>query len=39
LIIDRKLYHIGASLKDLSKKWFAFSKMDALVKDVLSKLN
>ena len=29
LIIDGKdLYHIGASLKDLGKKWFAFSKMD-----------
>ena len=29
LIIDRKeLYHIGASLKDLGKKWFAFSKLD-----------
>lgn len=29
LIIDRKeLYHIGASLKDLGKKWFAFSKME-----------
>ncbi|MDV3662700.1 DNA-binding protein [Elizabethkingia anophelis] len=29
LIIDRtELYHIGASLKDLGKKWFAFSKMD-----------
>jgi len=29
LIIDEKeLYHIGASLKDLGKKWFAFSKMD-----------
>ena len=29
LIIDNKeLYHIGASLKDLGKKWFAFSKMD-----------
>ncbi len=28
LIIDQKeLYHIGASLKDLGKKWFAFSKM------------
>jgi hypothetical protein len=22
------VYHIGASLKDLGKKWFAFSKMD-----------
>jgi len=29
LMIDRnELYHIGASLKDLGKKWFAFSKMD-----------
>ena len=29
LIIDNKIvYHIGASLKDLGKKWFAFSKMD-----------
>ncbi len=29
LIIDRhELNHIGASLKDLGKKWFAFSKMD-----------
>jgi len=29
LIIDRtEIYHLGASLKDLGKKWFAFSKMD-----------
>ena len=29
LIIDNEtVYHIGASLKDLGKKWFAFSKMD-----------
>jgi hypothetical protein len=27
LIIDNDFYHIGASLKDLGKKWFAFSKM------------
>lgn len=27
LIIDDEIYHIGASLKDLGKKWFAFSKM------------
>ncbi|GHV81238.1 DNA-binding protein [Spirochaetia bacterium] len=27
LIIDDTVYHIGASLKDLGKKWFAFSKM------------
>jgi hypothetical protein len=29
LLIDKtEVYHIGASLKDLGKKWFAFSKMD-----------
>ena len=29
LIIDEKeVYHIGASLKDLGKKWFAFSKLE-----------
>ena len=29
MIIDEdEVYHIGASLKDLGKKWFAFSKMD-----------
>jgi len=29
LVIDKnEVYHIGASLKDLGKKWFAFSKMD-----------
>jgi hypothetical protein len=27
LIVDDVVYHIGASLKDLGKKWFAFSKM------------
>jgi len=29
LLIDKaEVYHIGASLKDLGKKWFAFSKME-----------
>lgn len=28
LIDETEVYHIGASLKDLGKKWFAFSKMD-----------
>ena len=28
LFIDGHVYHIGASLKDLGKKWFAFSKME-----------
>lgn len=39
LIIDEKeLYHIGASLKDLGKKWFAFSKMQMDIKELLSRL-
>ena len=28
IIDDNDVYHFGASLKDLGKKWFAFSKMD-----------
>lgn len=28
ILDDKELYHFGASLKDLGKKWFAFSKMD-----------
>ena len=39
LIIDNKtLYHIGASLKDLGKKWFAFSKMGLDIDEILLKL-
>ena len=39
LIIDEKeVYHIGASLKDLGKKWFAFSKLDIDASDILLKL-
>ena len=39
LIIDNKeLYHIGASLKDLGKKWFAFSRMDSLVNELLERI-
>lgn len=39
LIIDHKeLYHIGASLKDLGKKWFAFSRMDSLVNELLKRI-
>ena len=39
LVLDKtKLYHFGASLKDLGKKWFAFSRMDSMTDDVLQKL-
>ena len=30
LCIDDDVYHIGASIKDLGKKWFGFSKMNIL---------
>jgi len=40
LIIDNKdIYHIGASLKDLGKKWFAFSKINLDATELLQKLN
>lgn len=35
IIDDVELYHIGASLKDLGKKWFAFSRMDIEVGKML----
>jgi len=39
LIIDEsEVYHIGASLKDLGKKWFAFSKMDFKAARLLTKI-
>jgi len=39
LIVDKtELYHIGASLKDLGKKWFAFSKMNTETVTVLENL-
>jgi hypothetical protein len=39
LIIDEKeLYHVGASIKDLGKKWFAFSRMDSLAGEVARRL-
>lgn len=40
LILDEKeLYHLGASLKDLGKRWFAFSKLNGLVNEVLNHLH
>jgi predicted XRE-type DNA-binding protein len=39
LIIDDIVYHIGASIKDLGRKWFAFTLMrDLTAEDVLSRL-
>ncbi|MDA3838884.1 MAG: ORF6N domain-containing protein [Candidatus Delongbacteria bacterium] len=40
IIIDEKeVYHIGASLKDLGKKIFAFSKMDKSALNLLNKID
>lgn len=39
LIIDDDVYHIGASLKDLGKRLFAFSKMDVMIgSELISRL-
>ncbi|MBS9768583.1 MAG: ORF6N domain-containing protein [Flavobacteriaceae bacterium] len=38
LIIDEQVYHFGASLKDLGKKWFAFSKMQISKQEITEKL-
>ena len=40
LIVDEKeVYHFGASLKDLGKKWFAVSKMDINSLEIIKKLD
>lgn len=39
IIDDKEVYHIGASLKDLGKKWFAFSKFDREAFTLLEKLS
>ena len=39
LIIDNRVYHVGASIKDLGKKWFALLVMEELdADDLISRL-
>ena len=38
IIDDKDVYHFGASLKDLGKKWFAFSKFDTSALSLLENL-
>jgi len=38
LLVDNVVYHIGASLKDLGKKLFAFSKMEVKDTEILKNL-
>jgi len=40
IVDDREIYHIGASLKDLGKKWFTFSKMEeGIVSEILKQIS
>ena len=38
LCIDDTVYHLGASIKDLGKKWFAFNRMEMSTSELLQKL-
>ena len=38
LCIDETVYHLGASIKDLGKKWFAFNRMEMPTSDLLQQL-
>ena len=38
LCIDNTVYHIGASLKDLGRKWFAFNRMEMKAKELLGNI-
>lgn len=39
LMDEKELYHIGASIKDLGKRWFAFSRMDSLAGEMMARLS
>ena len=39
VLIDDEVYHIGASLKDLGKKWFAFTLLhDSIASELLNRI-
>lgn len=39
LLIDKEVYHIGASLKDLGKKWFAFARLHMDTQELIERIN
>ena len=39
LLIDKEVYHIGASLKDLGKKWFAFARLHLDTQELIERIN
>ena len=38
LCIDETVYHLGASIKDLGKKWFAFNRMEMPTTELLQNI-
>ena len=38
LCIDEMVYHLGASIKDLGKKWFAFNRMEMPTSELLQRM-
>lgn len=38
LLIDKEVYHIGASLKDLGKKWFAFARLHLDTEELIERI-
>ena len=38
LCIDEMVYHLGASIKDLGKKWFAFNRMEMTTSELLQRM-
>ena len=38
LCIDEMVYHLGASIKDLGKKWFAFNRMEMSSSELLQRI-
>ena len=37
LCVDKTVYHLGASIKDLGKKWFAFNRMEMNTSELLQR--
>ena len=38
LCVDKTVYHLGASIKDLGKKWFAFNRMEMNTSELLQRM-
>lgn len=38
IIDDKQVYHIGASLKDLGKKWFAYTELQTNAVTIINKI-